>query len=328
MAKRRTPIPAGVAAAVLFSADRTCCVCRESGQPIQIHHIDDDPGNHAVSNLAVLCLTCHQETQVTGGFARRLDGDQVRLYRDDWDQSVRASRSAKLDDDSGRQSTGTYSARLATSLVEINRQAGNSVNLAFLYNSITNQELRDKAVNQALANGVSTDVLVMLRRLQGQVSDIPANVLDEHLQHLRAEGRFRARGALHADLGQHRKAAEAYVDGINSLLPDIEDFTLAYYLKELAGSDIITGLFVQALQTASDDDDLWWQVRALQELGWTTELHALLLNSKERIETDPDLGDVQRCELRLILARAKGDRAAEREARIALERHKAEITWT
>jgi len=212
--------------------------------------------------------------------------------------------------------------------VEINRQAGNSVNLAFLYNSITNQELRDKAVNQALANGVSTDVLVMLRRLQGQVSDIPANVLDEHLQHLRAEGRFRARGALHADLGQHRKAAEAYVDGINSLLPDIEDFTLAYYLKELAGSDIITGLFVQALQTASDDDDLWWQVRALQELGWTTELHALLLNSKERIETDPDLGDVQRCELRLILARAKGDRAAEREARIALERHKAEITWT
>ena len=83
MAKKRVQIPKAVAAKVLFSSDRTCCVCRNSKR-VQIHHVDDDPSNNDFSNLAVLCFECHGDTQIKGGFDRKLDAEQVTLYRDDW----------------------------------------------------------------------------------------------------------------------------------------------------------------------------------------------------------------------------------------------------
>ncbi len=85
MAKnQRIEIPQEVAARVLFLSDRTCCVCRIPRKAIQIHHIDDDPSNSLEENLAVLCLECHRETQIRGGFDRKLDTHQVVLYRTDW----------------------------------------------------------------------------------------------------------------------------------------------------------------------------------------------------------------------------------------------------
>ncbi|SRR6266849_2707866 len=82
--KQRIEIPQEVAARVLFLSDRTCCVCRIPRKAIQIHHIDDDPSNSVEANLAVLCLECHRETQIRGGFDRKLDAHQVILYRSDW----------------------------------------------------------------------------------------------------------------------------------------------------------------------------------------------------------------------------------------------------
>jgi hypothetical protein len=70
--KCRTEIPSEIAAQVLFESDRTCCVCRVPGRPIQIHHIDDDPSNSPADNLAVLCFDCHRDTQIRGGFDRKL----------------------------------------------------------------------------------------------------------------------------------------------------------------------------------------------------------------------------------------------------------------
>ena len=46
----------------------------------------------ANENLAVLCLDCHHETQVSGGFARTLDAEQVRVFRNDWHVRVRRWR--------------------------------------------------------------------------------------------------------------------------------------------------------------------------------------------------------------------------------------------
>lgn len=95
--KSRVPISKEVAASVLFASDRTCCVCREPGKPVQLHHIDEDSSNSTVTNLAALCLHCHDATQVKGGFARRLDAVQVTTYRDDWHGRV-ASRRDKADE--------------------------------------------------------------------------------------------------------------------------------------------------------------------------------------------------------------------------------------
>jgi hypothetical protein len=59
---------------------------------VQIHHIDEDPSNHDLANLALLCLDCHNDTQVKGGFGRKLNAATVRKYRDDWTHRVDARR--------------------------------------------------------------------------------------------------------------------------------------------------------------------------------------------------------------------------------------------
>src|SRR6266404_1961891 len=90
--KNRIEVPRDTAALVLFRSDRTCCVCRDRGKPIQIHHIDGNPRNNDPQNLAVVCLDCHNDTQVLGGFGRKLDAVQVRQYSDDWLQRVESRR--------------------------------------------------------------------------------------------------------------------------------------------------------------------------------------------------------------------------------------------
>lgn len=90
--KKRIPIEPQVAAEIMFAADRTCCICRIRGRPVQIHHIDEDILNNDPANLVVLCLDCHNEIQVEGGFGRRLDAPQVRHFREDWLARVRSRR--------------------------------------------------------------------------------------------------------------------------------------------------------------------------------------------------------------------------------------------
>lgn len=97
MVKNRVPIPPEVAAEVLFASDHSCCVCRDPGRAVQIHHIDENPANNTKANLSVLCLLCHDETQIKGGFGRKLDANLVTQYRDDWHARV-VTRRDKADE--------------------------------------------------------------------------------------------------------------------------------------------------------------------------------------------------------------------------------------
>lgn len=90
--KNRVPIPSEISSQVLFSHDHTCCVCNEKGKPVQIHHINEDPSNNEINNLAVLCLDDHERTQLKGGFGRKLNAPEVILYRDDWVRRVAQRR--------------------------------------------------------------------------------------------------------------------------------------------------------------------------------------------------------------------------------------------
>lgn len=90
----RVPIPDEIAAKVLFLHDRTCCVCNEPGKGVQIHHIDEDASNNEPSNLCVLCFQHHEETQIRGGFGRKLRAVDVVTYRDDWLRRVADRRTA------------------------------------------------------------------------------------------------------------------------------------------------------------------------------------------------------------------------------------------
>lgn len=97
---------------------------------------------------------------------------------------------------------------------------------------------------------------------------------------------------------------EATKDYLKSILKDLEEdnpFSAAFYLKELVEKNLINRLFEKALQKFSEEKDLWWQARSLQELGWKSELDDLMLkNSKEIEESGHPL-------LQVLLAKAKGD---------------------
>jgi len=92
MKKFRIQIPSDIVAEVLFRSDNTCCICRERGKTVQIHHIDENPTNNAPENLSVLCLECHNKTQIKGGFGRRFNASLVVKYRDDWIERVKLRR--------------------------------------------------------------------------------------------------------------------------------------------------------------------------------------------------------------------------------------------
>lgn len=90
--KTRKAIHKAIAAEILFSSDRTCCICNNRSKRAQIHHIDDNPSNNILENLAVLCFDCHDKTMIKGGIGRGLDAVQVKMYRDDWIERVQKRR--------------------------------------------------------------------------------------------------------------------------------------------------------------------------------------------------------------------------------------------
>lgn len=289
MNKSRTNVPPEVAARTLFLHDRTCCICRRSGKPVQIHHIDDNPKNHEERNLAILCFDCHRETQIRGGFDRKLDAEQVILYRDDWVRIVARNRAQ---DEARREKTESPSneqLELVTSLAEIYRENEQHELLAIHYNRIGNRELRDKYIEISLAESTSDQKICFLRGLQGRPDLIPKDVIDRELLRHDASKDWSQKGRFLQVLGLHRDAAISYVHSILESLEEGRIFSAAYYLKELAEDELTPRLFELAFREAKDRDDLWWQVRALQELGWRDELKQLLHQNRQRIEQSEDL---------------------------------------
>ena len=93
----RNKVPPEIAAEVMFNSDRTCCVCREKETHIQIHHIDEDHSNNDINNLCVLCIDCHVQTQLKGGFVRTLDAATVKIYKNQWHETVSSKRHKEAD---------------------------------------------------------------------------------------------------------------------------------------------------------------------------------------------------------------------------------------
>ena len=93
MKKNRTEVPVDTVAQLQLLSDRTCCVCRVPRIAMQTHHIDGNPSNHRIENLALLCLECHNNTLIKGGFGRHLNAEVVALYRNQWHENVAMRRS-------------------------------------------------------------------------------------------------------------------------------------------------------------------------------------------------------------------------------------------
>lgn len=311
---KRTPIPDEVAARILFEHDRTCCVCRRRGKPVQIHHLDEDPSNHRFENLTVLCFDCHRETQIRGGFDRKLDREQLVLYRRDWCRVVKQERALA---EAARESTEADvrpNIELMTSVAEIYRENTEFELLAMHYEALGNPELRDKYVDLALQKDTSDQSIRYLRLLQKRPDLIPPEVTERELTRYSHDRDWTQRARFLHGLGRMRESAEDYVRGILESLQEGNLFAAAYYLKEVHELGLTRELFILAMNKAKENGDLWWQVRALQELGWAKELQAFLIRHQAEIEAS---GNPL---LLVLLAESRGDKKTSIELRKAIAR--------
>jgi len=95
--KRRTKIPIRIEETVLFDSNRTCCLCRASNA-VQVHHIDGNPDNNIINNLAVLCINCHDQVTKKGGITKNTSPGLVRRYQDEWYKIVRKRKEKQISD--------------------------------------------------------------------------------------------------------------------------------------------------------------------------------------------------------------------------------------
>jgi hypothetical protein len=87
MAKYRKPVPTEIASQVLLANRHACCVCQKI--QVQLHHIDDNPANNDPENLAVLCLSHHNQASMQIGLSRKLRPQDIRHYKAQWETKCR-----------------------------------------------------------------------------------------------------------------------------------------------------------------------------------------------------------------------------------------------
>ena len=289
MAKERVQIPPDIAAKVLFFSDRTCCVCREEGKKVQIHHIDENPANNNENNLAVLCFECHTETMIKGGYHRKLDAEQIILYRNNWSTIVARKRSLSEPQKYDEQENASTQLELATSVAEIYRENEEYEMLAMHYNAIGNNELRDKYIEKILSEKPSDDTVIFLKGMQGKGAEVAKEIVDRRIKKMEANKDWLGIGRVYSQVEDPINAVRYYLKGAEKVLDEKNYFTTAFYLKELFQDGLIEHLFRLAFIKAKKEGDLWWQIRALQELGWYTELEKLIKENRKQIIDSKDL---------------------------------------
>lgn len=302
------PIPADIAAVVLFWSDRTCCVCRQRGRPVQVHHLDENSRNNAFANLAVLCVMCHGETHTFGGFARRLDAVQIRMFRDEWIARVGRALVAAQEETETTISDEAKN-RVAAQLLE----SGRFDLLARHFHLVRRTDLRDHYVERALRElPLSPRERIELRMMQGRAKEIPGPELEAFFETVRdREGVLRL-ARWQNKLGRSEDAVVTYCGLISALVAAKQLFAAAVCMKELAASEVHNAFLHAAHEESRRQEDLWMSVRCLQELNWHSELKRLLLRHREEIEAGDHLL------LQFELFRLVGDHERMNEAYVAL----------
>lgn len=92
---KRVKIPHKTEVKILMINKHQCCICRElrSSSEIQIHHIDGEPSNNRLENLAVLCGYHHDLANMglkngVLGQAKKLTPDEVKVNKEYWEKRV------------------------------------------------------------------------------------------------------------------------------------------------------------------------------------------------------------------------------------------------
>jgi len=217
-----------------------------------------------------------------------LDGDQVILYRDDWNQIIAHRRAAIDARVLARVGENVSELKSLTTTLDILKERQQFELLAMEYDALGNTELRDKYIELALQADNSDDTVITLRSMQGRRDLIPAEAVAHIVQRRKRNKDWSQLARLYAQVDDHRNAVINYCRTISESLKEGNIFSAAYYLKELAETRLDIHLFETAYRHSTESGDLWWSIRALQELDWSDELKAVLLAHRAEIENSGD----------------------------------------
>ena len=259
---------------------------------------------------------------ILGGFGRKLNADQIILYRNDWLNKVnenRANYEMHLNKIKGENTSEIL--QYITSITEIYKENEQYDLLATEYSIIDNVELRDKYIELALKNNPSDENIIYLRSLQNKTELVSEEVRERRFTELTNNKNWMQRARFHFDFNKKLDALKDYIKGIQESLDNNNYFTSAFYLKELFEKDLVNYLFELALAEATEEEDLWWQIRALEELGLYSEVDELVLKNAQKIEEldDPNLL------IKLESARGNMKKVLEIEKELAREEIEEEI---
>ena len=147
-------------------------------------------------------------------------------------------------------------------------------------------DLRDKYIDKVVLNkDVPIGTELYLRAMQGKIHLVDPIKAQEELDELKKAQNWSSLARAYFHLGQYDEAVEYYCLYCVKALKDGRPFSAGLYLKEMIENNLVVYLFERALQQAKEKDDVWWQIRSLQELDRDDEIDELVLQNRELIES-------------------------------------------
>ena len=92
--KKRIKIPNATEGQLLYQTDYKCCVCNKRGD--QIHHLDGNPSNNNLDNLAFLCFEDHNLASLKETLRKKLTKEAIVNYRNHHYQVIEKRRKKEL----------------------------------------------------------------------------------------------------------------------------------------------------------------------------------------------------------------------------------------
>lgn len=307
MMQKRTQIPKDIANLTLFLSDRTCCVCRVPRRAIQIHHLDGNNDNHELDNLAVLCLQCHDETQIKGGFGRKLNSELIKLYRNEFYIDNKKRLKKIIPNFNSLFKKITLPKKKITSNPQLMMQDTEFIHktidlchekedwalLAYQYKWINQKELGYKYAKKCIEESINNEEWIRVVQMQLDFlgsENIEPEFLKKAVNSYLKNRNFSQLARLYRDLGNPELATISYNKSIEIDIRKREWFSAGYYLKESGNLDRAKVFLKRALKENLKKGDVHWIIRCYEELEMFEELKNFaedIVNSEKIKEINP-----------------------------------------
>ncbi|MBB5337680.1 hypothetical protein [Tunturiibacter gelidoferens] len=213
-----------------------------------------------------------------------MDSDQVILYRSDWQAIVsrnRAEQRATQITEDDKLNLGSLISRIE----ELKTQKDYE-ELIFIFNNLNETELRDKYIGLFLAKKRPFEQELYFRSMQGRLDLLSPLALKNHLANYELLQDWQDLARDYFLLGDKLNGTKYMCKHVVEAISKGNFFNAAFCVRSLMLNAPIDSLFEKALVDSREKKDLFWELRSLEELGWTDELISVIRENLETIDNN------------------------------------------